>query len=137
VTSKNNSIHSDSTIKGLLERIPDSFDSNFTDQQLEGLKIALGTRKWRDHPIDFRYSVGLLKWRYYFVFIAGRDIRTSRLRDHPLFKASEVLFLTLLVIFMLSFAVLLAYLLKSALGINIFPNYSFGVWGWFKGAFLE
>lgn len=30
---------------------------------------------------------------------------------------------------------LLLYLLKSALGIDIFPDYSFGVWTWFKGLF--
>jgi len=39
--------------------------------------------------------------------------------------------LTLSVLLML----LLTYLVKSALGIDIFEGYSFGVWGWFKGLF--
>jgi len=136
MSTKNTSIRLDPKIKGLLDRIPEGFDKDFTDEQLLGLNIALGKRSWRDHPIDFRHSIGLLKWRYYFVFIAGRDLRGSRLQDRPLIKGAEVLFLTFLVIFMMLLGMLLAYLLKSALGIDILPNFSFGIWGWFKDSFL-
>lgn len=34
-------------------------------------------------------------------------------------------------------AVLVLYLVKSALGIDLVPGFSLGVWGWFKGAFLS
>jgi hypothetical protein len=27
------------------------------------------------------------------------------------------------------------YLLKSALGIDLFPNHSLGIWSWFKSSF--
>jgi len=59
--TKNTSIRLDPKIKGLLDRIPEGFDKDFTDEQLMGLNIALGKRSWRDHPIDFRHSIGLLK----------------------------------------------------------------------------
>jgi len=29
------------------------------------------------------------------------------------------------------------YIIKSAIGINIFEHYSFAVWGWFKSIFLD
>ena len=34
-------------------------------------------------------------------------------------------------------AVLVLYLVKSALGIDLVPGFSLGVWGWFKGVFLS
>jgi hypothetical protein len=29
------------------------------------------------------------------------------------------------------------YILKSALGVDLIPGFSFGVWDWFQGAFLR
>ncbi len=136
MTIEESSLLKDPVIKELLTKIPDGFDINFNDNQLQGLKIALANRTWRSHPIDFRNSIGLLTWRYYFVFIAGRDFRTSRKQSRPLFKFTEAIFLSLLLIFIGLFGILIVYLIKSALGIDIFPNFSFGVWGWFKGVFL-
>lgn len=136
MVSEHNSIRSDPTIKGLLDRIPDNFDADFTDEQLAGLRIALAKRSWREHPIDFRRSIGLWKWRYYFVFIAGRDLRTSRVANRRFMKAAEAVFLTVLIIFVGLVGGLLAYLIKSALGIDLLPNFSFGIWGWFKANFL-
>jgi len=136
MSTENSAVRSDPFIKGLLKRLPDGLETDFTDDQLAGLKIALARQSWNDHPIDFRRSIGLLRWRYYFVFIAGRDIRNSRLQDRGFFKAAESIFLTFLIIFMTLFGLLLAYLIKSALGIDLFPGFSLGIWGWFKGTFL-
>jgi hypothetical protein len=33
--------------------------------------------------------------------------------------------------------VLILYLVKSALGIDLIPGFSFGVWGWFQEEFLR
>ncbi|NOR71289.1 MAG: 3-phosphoshikimate 1-carboxyvinyltransferase [Methylomarinum sp.] len=135
MSNENSSVRSDPFIKGLLKRLPDDLETDFTDEQLTGLKVALARQQWNNHPIDFRHSIGLLKWRYYFVFIAGRDLRVSRLRDRFFFRASESIFLTLLIIFMSLFGLLLAYLIKSALGIDLVPGFSLGIWAWFKGVF--
>lgn len=38
-------------IKGLLKRLPDNLEIDFTDEQLAGLKVALARQAWNDHPI--------------------------------------------------------------------------------------
>ena len=40
-----------------------------------------------------------------------------------------ILLTTLNVIAVFSLAILTLYLIKSALGLDIFPNFSFGIWG--------
>jgi hypothetical protein len=129
---ENNSVRSDPFIKGILDRLPGNLESDFTDEQLEGLKIALARQSWNVHPIDFRKSIGFFRWRYYFVFIAGRNLRSSKLRGRGIIKTAESLFLTTLVIFTALFGLLFAYLIKSALGIDLFPGFSLGIWDWFK-----
>ena len=108
--TEGSSIQSDAIVKEFLARIPKGFDVDFTDEQLQGIKIAFSSRTWRDHPIDFRRSVGLLRWRYYFVFIAGRDLRMSRVADRPFFKMTEAIFLAVLVVFIALFGLLIIYL---------------------------
>ncbi len=132
MSPENNSVRSDPFIKGILDRLPGNLESDFTDEQLEGLKIALARQSWNAHPIDFRKSIGFLRWRYYFVFIAGRNLRSSRPQIRRLIKTAESLFLTTLVIFIALLGLLLAYLIKSALGIDLFPGFSLGIWDWFK-----
>ena len=137
MSNENGSVRSDPFIKGLLKRLPDNLETDFTDDQLVALKVALARQPWNVHPVDFRQSIGLLKWRYYVVFIAGRDLRTSRLRQQRFFKVSEGIFLTFLITFISVFCLLLAYLIKSALGIDLFPGFSLGIWEWFKGIFYS
>jgi hypothetical protein len=35
------------------------------------------------------------------------------------------------------FGLLVLFLVKSAMGIDIFPNFSLGIWGWFQQTFLK
>lgn len=134
---KENSVADDPFTQGLVKRLPKDLQGSFTKEQLAALKIIFAKQSWREHPIDFRRSVGLLNWRYYFVFIAGRDIRRSRVNERPVMKALEAAFLSFFVIFMTLFGLLVIYLIKSAMGIDVFPNFSLGIWGWFKGVFLS
>lgn len=127
----------DPFVQGLVKRLPEDLQDSFTDDQLAALKLIFARQSWREHPIDFRNSIGMLNWRYYFVFIAGRDFRTSRVIDRPIMKKIEAVFLTVMIIFMGLFGILVAYLIKSALGIDLIPNFSFGVWGWFQSTFLN
>jgi len=126
----------DQFVQGLVKRLPEELQDSFSAEQLAALKVIFARQSWREHPIDFRKSIGMLNWRYYFVFIAGRDSRTSRISDRPMMKIIEAVFLSILVIFMVLFGILVVYLIKSALGIDLIPNFSFGVWGWFKDTFL-
>ena len=130
------SLREDPIIKSFLERIPASFDSNYTDNQLEGLKIALTERYKRKHLINFKISLGLVKWRYYFIIIAGKDLRSFGSSNKVLIKATKKLVLTTTISVITLVILFLIYLIKSALGIDFFPGFSLGLWQWFKGGFL-
>ena len=121
----------------LLERMPENVQDSFTEEQLAGIKLAISGRTWASHAIDFRSTIKFFSYRYYYVFVAGRNHRELSRREkrlglllHTSLVATFFTFCTLL-------GILVLYLVKSALGIDIFPNFSFGVWGWFKETFLS
>ena len=130
-------IYLDPVIKGLLERIPDKEQDLFSEEQLVILKSALGARKWGVHKIDLRWTVKFWRWRYYFVFVSGVNRREpSRVvRELELWAKTVLLFSFTL--FSVLFGILVIYLIKSALGIDLIPGFSFGVWGWFQEVFLH
>lgn len=126
----------DAFIEGLKDRLPADLRETFSAEQLAALKVAFGARQWGRHPVDVRGTLKLWRWRYYFVVLAGRNRRElSRLEEDlsRLMKATLILgFLT----FSTLIGLLVLYLAKSALGIDLFPGFSLGIWGWFKGEFL-
>ncbi len=126
------SLRNDPFIVGLLQRVPKDIQNTFSNEQLLALKVALGARKWGVHPIDIRHSAGFWRWRYYFVFIAGKEKRALTSRQRKAFRMVEVLFITgfLFVSTMLGLAIL--YMLKSALGIDLLPDTHLGLWQWLK-----
>lgn len=85
-----------------------------------------------DHALDLRISFPFFFKRFYIVFLFGRDLY----RDERKESAFKLLILSLAVLIALSVVstsvILFLYLIKSALGINIFEHFSFGVWDWFK-----
>ncbi len=106
--------------------------NSFTEEQRKKLIESISAcRPLQKHPIDFRGSFSLFFFHFYFVFLMGRDSRKKTKmmeigRRHrtglvgSFFARSLVLFyvgITLLILFFI-----LAYLLKSAMGINIFPD---------------
>ncbi|ELL7086124.1 hypothetical protein ACOISO_001612 [Vibrio fluvialis] len=106
-----------------------------TDKQKQAIEhaiksVGLGNR----HPVDVRKSLPWFGKRYYLVLLMGRDRRTQlRASESKLanFIVTSVILVGLLALLGLSFLAL--YLLKSSMGIDIFPNYSLGIWDWFKG----
>ncbi len=129
---QNTSIREDEQIVSLLKRMPnDEIKNSFTDEQLENLKIAMGARQWKTHALDLRFTFPFFDRRYYVVLVAGRSIRSSRLQKLILRRA-EVIFISLLLMFSISLGLLVLYLLKSAMGINLFDDFSLGIWDWFQ-----
>lgn len=47
------------------------------------------------------------------------------------------MFTGLLFLYATACGVLVLYLIKSALGIDLIPSFSFGVWGWFQQHVLK
>ncbi|NWL16067.1 3-phosphoshikimate 1-carboxyvinyltransferase [Pseudoalteromonas sp. Scap03] len=128
-------LQNDPAIRSLLERMPKSIQTTFTDEQLAHLKIAIGARQWGNHAVDCRGVVKLFKYRYYYVFLAGRNRRELSVKEQKIARFTQAIILSLAVTFTILLTLLVLYLIKSALGIDIFEGYSFGVWSWFKGLF--
>ncbi|NRH41213.1 3-phosphoshikimate 1-carboxyvinyltransferase [Pseudomonas sp. MS15a(2019)] len=125
----------DPFIAGLKERLPEELRETFTEEQLEALKLAFGTRSWGKHSVDLRGTVKFWHRRYYFVFLAGRNYRQLSRLEQELSLLGKATVLAAILLACGLVGLVLLYLLKSALGIDIFPDYSFGVWTWFKGLF--
>lgn len=125
----------DPFIAGLKERLPEELHESFTEEQLEALKLAFGTRSWGKHSVDLRGTVKFWHRRYYFVFLAGRNYRQLSRLEQELSLLGKATVLAAILLACGLVGLVLLYLLKSALGIDIFPDYSFGVWTWFKGLF--
>ncbi len=128
------SVRKDPFVAGLLERLPRESRESFTDEQLTGLKVALGARKWGRHPVDLRGTLSFWRWRYYYVFVAGRERRTLTQREQMLARGAQAAFLFGFLAFSALMGLLILYLVKSALGIDLIPGTSLGIWHWFKGA---
>ena len=128
-------IRNEPSIQNLLSRMPSKVAESFSDEQLISLKVAIGSRNWGKHKIDFRgtFPIPFLSSKIYYVFLMGRNYRNIT-RQEQLFSAFAVaIFFTLLITFSVLLGILVLYLIKSALGINLIEGFSFGVWDWFKG----
>jgi hypothetical protein len=118
--------------QGLLKRIPDDLRDSFTPEQLSALKIAFGARKWGQHPIDVRGTLKVWSWRYYFVILMGRNKRELSRAEQKTAAFVQALFLLIFLTLSTLLGLLVLYLAKSAAGIDLVPNFSLGIWGWFK-----
>ncbi len=122
-------------LESLLDRMPPEVASSFTEEQLAHLHSALGARSWKKHSVDIRstFPVPFIKRRIYFVLLMGRNRRELTRREKQLSAITFALFIAAFIGASTLFGLLVLYLIKSALGINIFENFSLGIWDWFKG----
>lgn len=123
----------DAFIIGLKQRLPADVRESFTDRQLEGLRSAFATRPWGKHKLDLRGTFRLWSNQYYFVLVGGRNKRDLSRAQRNLSLAAKAGAITLFLFFSALVGLVVLYLIKSALGINLLPNHSLGLWDWFKG----
>ncbi|MBH0076887.1 3-phosphoshikimate 1-carboxyvinyltransferase [Pseudoalteromonas sp. SWYJ118] len=128
-------LKADPTIRSLLNRMPSDVQDSFTEDQLAHLKVAIGARQWGKHAVDCRGVFKFFKYRYYFVILAGRNRRELSKKEQKIAAISQAITVSIFSLFVITIFLLIIYLVKSALGIDIFSNYSFGVWAWFKELF--
>ncbi len=128
-------LKSDPAVRSLLNRMPNDVQDSFTEEQLAHLKVAIGARKWGKHAVDCRGVIKFFKYRYYYVVLAGRNRRELSNKEKKIAAVSQAITVSLFSFIVSSILLLVVYLVKSALGIDIFSNYSFGVWSWFKELF--
>lgn len=133
ITEKN--IKNNPVIKNLLARMPQSIADSFNDEQLTNLMTAIGSRSWGSHAVDKRgtFKIPLYKWRFYYVLLLGRNYRELSRKEKQFSLINVAIFSTLFLIFSASVGLLVLYLIKSALGIDLFSGFSLGIWHWFKG----
>jgi len=130
-------IRDEETIKGLLEKMPNQVAESFNDEQLTHLFTILCARSWGRHSVDLRgtFKIPFYKWRFYYVFLTGKNHRNLSRKEQEISFISSAIVISLFVFLAICLGLLVLYLIKSALGIDIFSNFSFGVWTSFKEFF--
>jgi len=129
-------IRNDSFIRALLTRLPAETRLTFSDDQLQELKRALDTQTGRAHMVDLRWRLGFWRWNFYFTFLFGRDHRELSRRAQRVERLALAIAMLFFVTTSVLFGLLVLYLAKSAMGVDIIPNFSFGIWDWFKKEYL-
>ena len=136
MATKIDDIHQDPVITRLLEKMPKKVANSFDEEQLSHLRNAIGTREWGKHKVDVRGTVKFFKWRYYYVVLAGRNRRTLSEKELRVAMYLNAFLLTSFITFSILLGLIVLYLVKSALGINLIEGWSLGLWTWFKANVL-
>ncbi|MCL1068313.1 hypothetical protein L2735_16175 [Shewanella olleyana] len=135
--SSPDAIRNDPLIKKVIERAPSNIAASFTDEQLKAIKMSLGPNTWGGHFIDSRgtFKFPFIKWRFYYVFLLGKNKRAYTRREKNM--SMLMMFATVggFILISMLFGLLMLYLLKSALGIDLFPDTSLGIWDSVKSYF--
>lgn len=136
--ASNQKITEQPAIKKLLSRMPEEVSKSFTDEQLTHLLTAVGSRGWGKHKIDFRgtFKLPFFHWRYYYVVLAGKNYRELSRQEKRASLFITAMLSSIFIFFCAGLGLLVLYLIKSALGIDLFPGFSLGIWSWFKETFL-
>lgn len=127
------SLNTDPFVIGLKQRLPEELRDSFSTEQLQGLRTALATRSWARHQLDLRGTFRLWRTQYYFVIVGGRNKRSLSRVQQKLSLAAKASAITLFLLLSLALGLLFLYVIKSALGIDLLPDYSLGLWDWLKG----
>ena len=116
--------------------MPEHVADSFTEEQLSHIRNAVGAREWGRHKVDLRGTIKFFKWRYYYVVLAGRNRRTLSEKELRVAMYLNAFLLTSFITFSILLGLIVLYLVKSALGINLIEGWSLGLWGWFKANVL-
>ncbi|WP_375752405.1 hypothetical protein [Vibrio sp. HN007] len=106
-------------------------DSLTAEQKKHIDEAVLSLAVSRTHKVDIRNTISIFNKRYYYVLLFGKDYR----HQYKNSIISIIFFILLTIISLGSLTVglfIITYLIKSAAGVDIFDNYSLGLWDWFK-----
>ncbi|MEE8059326.1 MAG: 3-phosphoshikimate 1-carboxyvinyltransferase [Pseudomonadales bacterium] len=126
-------IRDDPFIYGLLQRMPEDVGKEFTEVQLRAIYQALTFNQQRIHPVDFRGAIGIPGFSWYFVFLAGTDHRRTIRNRAIMFRKFEILFVLITLATLAFLGITFSYIVKSMLNINLFSDFSLGLWDWIIG----
>lgn len=123
--------------KKLLTHFYSALDENVIDSLSETQKKSIehaliATGLGTNNRVDIRKSISVFNKRYFFVLLLGRDYRQQLRKESPFALFMLTLLVAMGILGVLGLAIFALYLIKSAMGIDIFHHFSFGVWDWFK-----
>lgn len=130
-------VYESQAIERLLSKMSPETAASFSEAQLIAINKALGGRSWARHKVDVRGTINIWRSSIYFVVLAGRNRRELSRLEQQISRATLAMMFALFVTFSTLFGLLVLYLIKSALGINLFENFSLGIWTWFKANILN
>ena len=130
-------IKNDPVISRLLEKMPDKVADSFNEEQPSHIRNAIGAREWGKHKLDIRGTIKFFKWRYYYVVLAGRNRRSLSDAEVRFAALVNAAFFAAFLLVSILLGLIVLYLIKSALGINLIDGWSLGLWGWFKSNILN
>ena len=130
-------IKNDPVISRLLEKMPDKVADSFNEEQLSHIRNAIGAREWGKHKLDIRGTIKFFKWRYYYGVLAGRNRRSLSDAEVRFAALVNAAFFAAFLLVSILLGLIVLYLIKSALGINLIDGWSLGLWGWFKSNILN
>ncbi|MGR6833057.1 hypothetical protein [Aliivibrio wodanis] len=121
----------------LLTHFYSALDENVTDSLSETQKRSvehalIATGLGTNNRVDIRKSISIFNKRYFFVLLLGRDYRQQLRKESPFALFMLTLLIAIGILSVFGLAIFALYLIKSAMGIDIFHNFSFGLWDWFK-----
>jgi hypothetical protein len=124
-------------VNQLLSGMEKSVAESFTYKQRKALQKSMTTQDWRSHTVDFRPTLALpfLPWSFYLVFLVGINRRGLLPAERFIAFTMFLLVIFFMGLFVFGCIFVLIYLLKSWLGIDLFPNESLGIWDKFKSYF--
>ena len=130
-------VRDNAKVNQLLSGMDENIVNSFSYKQRKALNARLTNQEWGKHKVDFRPTLAIpfFPWSFYFVFLAGVN-RRGISQAERIFSCLTLLFvITFIGVLILVSTLLVIYLLKSWLGIDLFPNESIGIWDQVKGAF--
>jgi len=119
----------DAYTHAVIKRISPNIRASLTATQLSAIEAAVrGGSPRKEHPVDVRLCIPLFFVRYYFVLLVGRDRRLGTKRSeakrrHNMSISGILLFLILGLSPIILLIILILYVLKSALGIDLLPGF--------------
>lgn len=119
----------DAYTQHIMSNIPPEVFSTLNIVQIQAIESAISSNApFRKHPVDLRGRLSFFFIRFYFVILVGRDRRNSSRNKEDARRAkakslSLATFLYALICMVAPVMFLTLYLLKTFLGIDIFPDH--------------
>ena len=118
-------------IERFYTHLDETIAQGLTPEQKEGVENAiLASTLASRHQIDIRRSFPFFSTRYYLVVLFGRDLRRQHRQESTLSRMLLTFLLLIAVLFVTCCVLLTLYMIKSALGIDVFQNFHVGIWDW-------